>query len=281
MSDTYNYNSGSPACGMGGFLGNFGCNNWMDLIALVVVGGLFGFGGFGGNGWGARGMMPGGGQVMADATAATTAALISSQNTADRVASIGADVQQILGQTGGIIEAVNTVGNRAQDGFARLDTNLCQLGHAQSMQAVNNYNGLTSQLTDMRFASQQCCCDTKQLIQSSFCDLRHQMQADKCETLGAIAASEARVIAKMNDAEKAALTEKLNACHERELALQAKLDNRNNTDTLLAAIKAGNGCCGTVNSSCCVQNPCAVLTNALYTDWVNKTLNPTTAATTA
>ena len=277
MSDTFNYNSGHPF-GMGGFFGGNcggfgGCNNWMDLIALVVVGGLFGgFNGWGG-GFGNRGFMPGG-QVAADATAATTAALISQQNTADRVAAIGADVRQVLGQTGGIIEAVNTVGNRAQDGFARMETNLCQLGNNIAMQSVNNYNGLTNQLTEIRFANQQCCCDTKQLIQSSFCNLSHQLQSDKCETLAAVNAQGEATRAMLRDMETRKLQEEL-------AAAKAQLSQNAQTAQIVAAVNANrSGCCGGTDN-CCVQNPCTVLTNALYTDWVNKTLNPTTTAAAA
>ena len=186
MSDTYNYNTGSPLGGLGGLFGGCGngsgFNNLSDIIALVIVASIFGFGGYGGMGWGGRGM---GGQLGADAVAATTSAMISQQATADRVAAIGADVRQVLGQTGGLIEAVNTVGNRTQDGFARVDTNLCQLGNniaqqfnASAMQSVNNYNGLTSQLTDIRFDASKCCCETQNLLNSKFAELGYRMQAD-------------------------------------------------------------------------------------------------------
>lgn len=180
MSDTYNYNSGSPVGGMGGFFGGNcggfgGCNNWMDLIALIVVGGLFGFGGFGGfgGGLGARG-----GQLGADAYAATTAAMISQQNTGERVAGISTGINEILGQTGGIIGQVQRTSDRVQDGFSNLNTYLCQAFNNSAMQGVNNYNGLTGQLTDIRFDAQKCCCETQNMIQNKFCELGYKQQAD-------------------------------------------------------------------------------------------------------
>lgn len=269
------YNNDGGCCGGGGYgfpfggfmngLGGFG----FDALILLLFFGLMGGGMWGGmGGWGGFG--GGAGMLGTTSLAATeTAALINQQNTADRVAGIGADVRQILGQTGGIIEAVNTVGNRAQDGFARVDSNLCQLGNNIAMQAVNNHNNLTSQLTEMRFANQQCCCDTKQLIQSSFCDLRHQMAADKCETLGAIAASKAEILGVMNAQRMAELEAK-------NIELKGQISQANQTAAIVAAVQA-NGCnkpacspCGPAypyRSNC--EDPVCTLVNSLVTRWAN------------
>ena len=269
---------------MGGVNSGFGFGNGngiFDLAALLIVGGIFGGfgwgGGFGGFGGGAAGL------AGTTTAAAETAAMISQQNTADRVAAIGADVRQVLGQTGGIIEAVNTVGNRTQDGFARVDTNLCQLGHAQTMQSMNNYNGLTNQLTEMRFANAQCCCDTKQMFQSGLCDLRHLMDTYKCDTDSKIAASTATILAQLNSDKFERMQDKLDKANNIIATQKAEADNQRQTATLLAAIQAGQqgngGCCAP--APCCAPNPCTILTNALYTDWVNKTLNPTTTTAAA
>ena len=257
-------NWGMPFANMGGF--GFGAGYGYEWLIMLLFFGMWGNGGFGFGG--------GRGLEQATTTAAETASLVGQQQTADRVAAIGSDVRQILGQTGGIIEAVNTVGNRAQDGFARLDTNLCQLGHAQSMQAVNNYNGLTNQLTDMRFAAQQCCCDTKQLIQSSFCDLRHQMQVDKCDTMQAIAASKAEILGAMQAARMAELEAK-------NLELKGQISQSNQTAQLAALIQQSRAC-GTC-SPCC--NPCIdgiqQAVNAALGTRIGEILFPTTTPTTA
>jgi hypothetical protein len=263
---------------MGGVNSGFGFGNGngiFDLAALLIVGGIFGGfgwgGGFGGFGGGAAGL------AGTTTAAAETAAMISQQNTADRVAAIGADVRQVLGQTGGIIEAVNTVGNRTQDGFARLDTNLCQLGHAQSMQSMNNYNGLTGQLTEMRFANQQCCCDTKGLIQSSFCDLRHQMQMDKCATDALIVAEGEKTRALIRDIDTAKLREELTAA-------KAQLSQNAQTAAIVSAVQAQCGPkCGTpYGTSNCGCNPCGNLLcsvqNAFADEIAQRIVNPTTTA---
>lgn len=252
------YNNDGGCCGGGGWgmpfgnMGGFGMGMGYEWLIFILFFGMWGWGGNGGFGFGgARGL------EQATTTAAETAALVGQQQTADRVAAIGSDVRQILGQTGGIIEAVNTVGNRAQDGFARLDTNLCQLGHAQSMQAVNNYNGLTNQLTDMRFAAQQCCCDTKQLIQSSFCDLRHQMQVDKCDTDGKIAASTAAILAQLNADKFERMQEKLAKANAIIATQKAEADNQKQTAQLAALIQQqGHGCAPCAPYAPYGCNPC-------------------------
>ena len=269
------YNNDGGCCGGGGYgfpfggfmngLGGFG----FDALILLLFFGLMGGGMWGGmGGWGGFG--GGAGMLGTTSLAATeTAALINQQNTADRVAGIGADVRQILGQTGGIIEAVNTVGNRTQDGFARMDSNLCQLGNNIAMQAVNNQNATTALLNDMRFANAQCCCETKQLIQSSFCDLRHQMAADKCETLGAIAASKAEILGVMNAQRMAELEAK-------NIELKGQISQANQTAAIVAAVQA-NGCnkpscapCGPAypyRNGC--EDPVCTLVNSLVTRWAN------------
>lgn len=234
MSDTYNYNSGSPFGGLSGLFGGCcgngsGFNNLSDIIALVIVASIFGFGGYGGGlGWGGRGM---GGQLGADAVAATTSAMISQQTTADRVAAIGADVRQVLGQTGGIIEAVNTVGNRTQDGFARVDTNLCQLGNNIAMQAVTNHNDTTRQLTDIRFDAAKCCCETQNLLNSKFCELGYRMQADKCDLQRAIAYEGETTRSMIKDIQTQQLQERL-------AKAEAQLSQSAQTASIIGAIQA-------------------------------------------
>lgn len=231
------YNNDGGCCGgwggpFGGLMNGFGGFGF-DALILLLFFGLMGGGMWGGmGGWGGFG--GGAGMLGTTSLAATeTAALINQQNTADRVAGIGADVRQILGQTGGIIEAVNTVGNRAQDGFARVDSHLCELGNNIAMQAVNNQNATTALLNDMRFANAQCCCETKQLIQSSFCDLRH-------DTMQAMNANTAAIMARLDGLERNAMQDKLNAAQEKIAALKAERDNSAQTQTLLAAIQASN-----------------------------------------
>ena len=236
------YNENGSCCGgwggpFGGLMGGFG----FDALILLLFFGLMGGGMWGGmGGWGGFG--GGAGMLGTTSLAATeTAALINQQNTADRVAAANAKADAIAGIVTANGTKIETVKDAVTNGFFANQTNLCELGNniaqqfsAAAMNGMQNHNNLTSQLTEMRFANQQCCCDTKQLIQSSFCDLRHQMAADKCETLGAIAASKAEILGVMNAQRMAELEAK-------NIELKGQISQANQTAAIVAAVQA-NGC---------------------------------------
>ena len=264
----------------GGFMNGFGGLGF-DALLLFLFFGLMGggmWGGWGGmGGWG--GGWGGAGMLGTTSLAATeTASLINQQNTADRVAAMNAKADAIAGIVTANGSKIETVKDAVTNGFFANQTNLCELGNniaqqfnAQTLQGINNHNNLTSQLTDMRFAQQQCCCDTKQLIQSSFCDLRHQMQADKCDTMAAIAASKSEILGYMN-AQRMAELESKNAKLENELS-----QNRQNA-TLIAAMQANQRGCGTAYGSCCNPSPCEQLSAAIIQKGIDGIVNPTTTA---
>ena len=253
----YDNNNGG-CCGgwgfpFGGFMNGFGGMGF-DALLLFLFFGLMGGGMWGGmGGWGMGGMGWGGGAGMLGATslaATETAALINQQNTADRVAAANAKADAIAGIVTANGQKLETVKDAVTNGFFANQTNLCELGNniaqqfnAAAMNGMQNHNNLTAQLTDMRFANQQCCCDTKQLIQSSFCDLRHQMAADKCETLGAIAASKAEILGVMNAQRMAELEAK-------NIELKGQISQANQTAAIVAAVQA-NGC-----KPACATAPC-------------------------
>lgn len=232
---SYNDNNGGCCGGWGGPFGGFmnGIGGFgFEALILLLFFGMWG-GGFGG--WGG-----GRGLEQATTTAAETAALVGQQQVADRVASINTGVDAVAGLVSAQGTKLETVKDAVTNGFYASQTNLCELGNnisqqfnAAAMNGMQNYNNLTSQMTDMRFALSQCCCDTKQLIQSSFCDLRH-------DTMQAMSANTAAIMARLDGIERAALQDKLAAANERNAELKARIDNSNQTQTLLAAIQANN-----------------------------------------
>lgn len=280
----------SGCCGGSGFSmpfaftmpwGNSNGNGWGNsndmfgwLMSILFIS-LFGFGGFGG-GFGGRmpgmfpGVMPGaaGGNIAAEA-----AAYVGAQNTADKVSSIITGVDAVAGIATANGVKIETVKDAVTNGFYANQRDLCELGSNIAMTAMNNQNATTALLNDMRFANAQCCCDTKQLIQSSFCDLRHQMQVDKCETLQAVAASEARITARMDAAEKAALQEKLAKANAIIATQKAEADNQKQTAQILAALQP-RGCAPAPYSPCApygrgCEDPVCTLVNSLVTRWAN------------
>lgn len=303
----YNDN-GCCGGGMGfPFMGGAGYGFGYEWIIMLLFFGMFGWGG-GGFGWG--GGFGGRGLEQATTTAAETAALVGQQQVADRVASINTGVDAVAGLVSNLSTKTETVKDAVVNGFYANQRDLCQLGNniaqqfsSQTMNNMQNHNNLTSQLTDMRFANQQCCCETKQLIQSSFCDLRHQMAMDKCDTDGKIAASTASIKALLEADRYERMQEKLNEANVAKAELKAQIDNRNQTDTLLAAIQAPKapawpvaaawptpcaapaypygfvpqtGCC----NPCGQPNACEQLASAIIAKGVDGIVNPTTPTTT-
>lgn len=283
MSDNHYYYGGAP---MGGVNSGFGFGNGngiFDLAALLIVGGIFGgFGWGGGFGGGFGGF--GGGLAGTTTAAAETAALIGQQNVADRVASINTGVAAVNGIATANGVKIETVKDAVTNGFYANQRDLCQLGNnvaqqfsAQTMNNMQNHNNLTAQLTDMRFASAQCCCDTKNLIQTSFCNLSHQLQSDKCDTLRAIAYEGEATRAMLRDIQTQTLQEKL-------AKAEAQLRDNAQTATIVSAVQAqcGPKCSTSYRSGCgcgcnsqCGDLLCSVQ-NAFADEIAQRIINPTT-----
>lgn len=283
------YNDGG-CCGGGGFSMPFAFtmpwgngNGWGSsndmfgwLMSILFIS-LFGFGGFGG-GFNGRmpGMFPG---VMPGAAggniAAETAAYVGAQNTADKVSSISTGVDAVAGIATANGVKIETVKDQNAAGFANLNTHLCEGFHSvsqqfntQTMQGMNLHNSLVSLLNDMRAEQAKCCCETK-----------FRAEADKCEILRAVADSEARITARMDAAEKAALQEKLAKANAIIATQKAEADNAKQTAQLMAAIQAQCGqpracapapvCnpCAPYNRGC--EDPVCTLVNSLVTRWAN------------
>lgn len=276
MSDNHYYYGGAP---MGGGNCGFGFGNGngiFDLAALLIVGGIFGgFGWGGGFGGGFGGF--GGGLAGTTTAAAETAALIGQQNVADRVASINTGVAAVNGIATANGVKIETVKDAVTNGFYANQRDLCQLGSNQTIMAMNNQNATTALLNDMRFANAQCCCDTKNLIQSSFCNLGHQLQTDKCDTLRAIAYEGEATRAMLRDIQTSRLQEELAAAKE-EIKRNAQ------TNSIIAAVQAQCAPkCGTpYATSNCGCNPCGNLfcsvQNAFADEIAQRIINPTTTA---
>lgn len=267
---------------MGGVNSGFGFGNGngiFDLAALLIVGGIFGgFGWGGGFGGGFSGF--GGGLAGTTTAAAETAALIGQQNVADRVASINTGVAAVNGIATANGVKIETVKDAVTNGFYANQRDLCQLGSNQTIMAMNNQNATTALLNDMRFANAQCCCDTKNLIQSSFCSLGHQLERDKCETLRAIAYEGESTRAMLRDIQTSRLQEELTAA-------KAQLSQNAQTAAIVAAVQAQCAPkCGTpYGNSGCGCNPCGNIfcsvQNAFADEIAQRIINPTTTTAAA
>lgn len=258
-----------------------GLGNGNDMFGMLMMLLFFSLFGFGGNGFGGRGGMPfpfmgcGAGAGCGGNTAAEAAAYVGAQNTADKVSSIATGIDAIAGIATANGVKLETVKDQNAAAFANLNTHLCeafnnvaQQFNAQTMQGMNLHNSLVALLNDMRAEQAKCCCETK-----------FRAEADKCEILRAVADSEARITARMDAAEKAALQEKLAKANAIIATQKAEADNAKQTAQLMAAIQAQcgqqRGCspapvcspCAPYNRGC--EDPVCTLVNSLVTRWAN------------
>lgn len=190
---------------------NTGCNNngwndWSWIVALALIGGIFGNGGFG---------FGGGNRNNCCGTPATQADLANgfAQNTIQR----GID-DIILGQA----QAINYnnqgfagLQNTLTTSFANLNTNLCSLGYNQA-QLVN---GLSRELAD-------CCCTTQRSIDS----VKYENAKNTCDIIRA-GQDNTRAILDYLTGEKIAGLQAENA------GLKAQISNDRQSAYLLSELK--------------------------------------------
>ncbi len=269
-----------------------GWGNSNDMFGMLMMLLFFSIFGFGGNGFGGRGGMPfpfmgcGAGAGCGGNTAAEAAAYVGAQNTADKVSSIATGMDAIAGIATANGVKLETVKDQNAAAFANLNTHLCeafnnvaQQFNAQTMQGMNMHNATTALLNDMRAEQAKCCCENKSMMHAIASQQQYQAATDKCEILRAVADSEARIVARMDAAEKAALQEKLAKANAIIATQKAEADNAKQTAQLMAAIQAQCGqqrCCSPApvcgpcapyNRGC--EDPVCTLVNSLVTRWAN------------
>ena len=146
---------------------NNGWNDWSWIIALALVGGLFGNGGFGFGGNGNRGNCA---TVQDVASGFSTSEIMSDLNSI------------ILGQANAINytnQGFAGLNNALTGGFAGVNNAICTLGY----QNQSGFNALSTQLA-------QCCCDTR----SAIADVKYANERNTCDIINAINAGNQRLV---------------------------------------------------------------------------------------
>lgn len=194
----YNYPMSTPSYSLSDIAaasGNGYRNNdggmWGDGAWWIIILFLFCFNGWGGNGWGNNGS--------------------GFQGTTTREElNYGFDISDLK-------SGVNSLNSSLCNGFSGVNTNLlsgfanlaetnnantralqsdiCNMGmnnmqntfsitqaiNADTVAGMQNTNNLTQQLSNMAATNAQCCCENKQLIQSSFADLNYNLASIACQ----------------------------------------------------------------------------------------------------
>lgn len=183
----------AATAGNGGFGNGWGGDGWWIILFILALGGGWG------NGWGNGGGNNG-----------TTAVV-------GREVSYGFDMNNLENgirgiQNGlcdgfyamntGLMETTAQLQSTLAQGFGGLNTAMLTQNsavkdafHDITLGNLQNTNALTAQLTNMAANDAQCCCETKNLINSNFADLSYRLAAQDCATRQVINDSTRDIIA--------------------------------------------------------------------------------------
>lgn len=197
-----NYSDGL-ATGMALSQGNNGfggANSWGELIGLIVVAGLFGFGNFGnGNGRG---------------NCATQADLSAGFANSE----IMSDLNDILlGQAtmqNFINQGFNGINATVTNGFAGVNNSICTLGY----QNQAGFNALSTQLA-------QCCCDTRAAI----ADVKYTNERNTCDIIRASQDNTRAILDYLS-------SEKISALQAENAGLKAQISNDRQSAYIIGAL---------------------------------------------
>lgn len=167
-----------------GSINDLGCNgnnggmgDWSWIVALALVGGLFGNGnfGFGGGNRGGFGYGCGTPATVQDvASGFSTSEIMSDLN-----AIINSLTQGFAGLNASVSNATSTLGYNMLQGFNGVDNAVCTL----SFNTQAGFNQLATQVA-------QCCCDTRQAI----ADVKYANERQTADIVQAINAGNQRLV---------------------------------------------------------------------------------------
>ena len=191
-------------CNNNGNNGGFG-GDWGAWIILFLIFGMFGWGGFGGWGGGF-----GGGANGAGLQGIATRADINEGFALNNLQSGINAIQQ------GICDSTYAINNSVQQGFANTNMGMMQ-----------GFNGVQSQMANLGFQLQDCCCQTQRAIDG----VNYNMATNTCNLQNTMNSNTRDIIDSQNAGTRAILDY---LCQEKISDLQVE----NQTATLMAAMDA-------------------------------------------
>lgn len=229
----------AATAGNGGFGGNgWGGDGWWVLLFILALGGGWG------NGWGGGGGNNG-----------TTAVV-------GREVSYGFDMNNLengirgiqnglcdgfYAMNSGLMETTAQLQSTLAQGFGGINTAMLTQGsavrdafHDITLGNLQNTNALTAQLTNMAANDAQCCCETKNLINSNFADLSYRLATQDCATRQVITDSTRDIIASQEAGFRAILdrmtTDRISALENENQALKLTQSQSNQNAFLISQL---------------------------------------------
>ncbi len=196
--------------------GGFGGNGWSDLIALLVVWGIFGNNGFGG-GFGGN-------------NAALTAMATNNQDLI---------MQAVAGNRSAISELAGNLNvsiNAVQQSLNALGLGIQQVGNQVGMSGLQVINAIQSGNADIASRLASCCCETKNAITTQGFENR-LATLQQTDAINAKIADQTQVINdKFCDLEKREMQSKIDALAQQNTILRGTIDNANQTAAIQAYV---------------------------------------------
>jgi hypothetical protein len=188
---TPNYSLSDIAAASGNGYRNNDGGMWGDGAWWIIILFLFCFNGWGGNGWGNNGSGFQGtttreelnyGFDMSDLKSGVNGLASSLCNGFSGVNT------NLLSGFANLAETNNANTRTLQSDISNMGMNnmqntfsITQAINADTVAGMQNTNNLTQQLSNMAATNAQCCCENKQLIQSSFADLNYNLASIACQ----------------------------------------------------------------------------------------------------
>lgn len=195
----------------GGLLGNNGIG---DIIALVIIAAIFGYGNGGG------GLFGGGNN---NGRSAETDLLMQTLNRN------GVDISQLA-------QAVNCSTDQILAGINQVAGSICNLGNQMGQNTnqiitaiLQGNNALTSQLAS-------CCCDLKQIMTQGFASIGYATERQTCSIEKAIASSTEAILAGQRNAEMREMQREITERDRRIAEQSTAINNYQQTQTFAAML---------------------------------------------
>ncbi len=202
-------------CNNNGNNGGFG-GDWGAWIILFLIFGMFGWGGFGGWGGGF-----GGGANGAGLQGIATRADINEGFALNNLQSGINAIQQ------GICDSTYAINNSVQQGFANTNMGMMQ-----------GFNGVQSQMANLGFQLQDCCCQTQRAIDG----VNYNMATNTCNLQNTMNSNTRDIIDSQNAGTRAILDylcqEKISDLQVENQTLKLAASQANQNATLMAAMDA-------------------------------------------
>jgi hypothetical protein len=209
-----------------------GNGGWWIIIFLLALGGGWG------NGWGGGGAGNNGTTAVVGREVSYGFDMNNLENGIRGIQNGLCDV--FYAMNNGLMTTTAQLQSTLAQGFGGINTALLGMSHEAALGNLQNTNAITAQLTNMAANNAQCCCETKNLINSNFADLSYRMATQDCQTRQTITDATRDIIASQEAGFRAVLdrmtTDRISALENENQALKLTQSQSNQNAFLISQL---------------------------------------------